>query len=139
MQFIITAHDGENMLEKRMSVRPRHLEGMAKLGERVVCAGGSCRFGTQYEVEDEATFRQDMDGFLHQLIDEGILEKPAAGPTMPFRRSGPLWGMCAASLSGISGKTPRNWSGYGSFGSGICVPGVGHAHMSAPATSVWGG
>ena len=40
MQFIITARDGENMLEKRMAVRPRHLEGMAKLGRRVVCAGG---------------------------------------------------------------------------------------------------
>ena len=40
MQFIITAHDGENMLEKRMSVRPRHLEGMAKLGKHIVCAGG---------------------------------------------------------------------------------------------------
>ena len=40
MQFIVTAHDGENMLDKRMAVRPRHLEGMAKLGEHVVCAGG---------------------------------------------------------------------------------------------------
>ena len=40
MQFIITAHDGENMLDKRMAVRPRHLEGMAKLGEHIVCAGG---------------------------------------------------------------------------------------------------
>ena len=40
MQFIITAHDGENMLEKRMAVRPRHLEGMAKLGKHIVCAGG---------------------------------------------------------------------------------------------------
>ena len=40
MQFIITAHDGENMLEKRMAVRPRHLEGMAKLGNHIVCAGG---------------------------------------------------------------------------------------------------
>ena len=40
MQYIITAHDGENMLEKRMSVRPRHLEGMAKLGKHIVCAGG---------------------------------------------------------------------------------------------------
>ena len=35
MQFIITAHDGENMLEKRMAVRPRHLEGMAKLGRHI--------------------------------------------------------------------------------------------------------
>ena len=40
MQFIITAHDGENMLEKRMAVRPRHLEGMAKLGEHIALAGG---------------------------------------------------------------------------------------------------
>ena len=40
MQFIITAHDGENVLEKRMAVRPRHLEGMAKLGKHIVCAGG---------------------------------------------------------------------------------------------------
>ena len=40
MQFIITAYDGENMLDKRMAVRPQHLEGMAALGEHVVCAGG---------------------------------------------------------------------------------------------------
>ena len=40
MQFIITAHDGENMLEKRLAVRLRHLEGVAKLGRHVVCAGG---------------------------------------------------------------------------------------------------
>lgn len=40
MQFIITAHDGENVLEKRMAVRPRHLEGMEKLGRHIVCAGG---------------------------------------------------------------------------------------------------
>lgn len=40
MQFIITARDGKNMLEKRMAVRPRHLEGMAKLGRHIVCAGG---------------------------------------------------------------------------------------------------
>ena len=40
MQFIITAHDGENMLEKRLAVRARHLEGMAKLGRHIVCAGG---------------------------------------------------------------------------------------------------
>ena len=28
------------MLEKRMAVRPRHLEGMARLGAHVICAGG---------------------------------------------------------------------------------------------------
>ena len=40
MQFIITAHDGENMLDRRMAVRPRHLEGMAKLGKHIILAGG---------------------------------------------------------------------------------------------------
>ena len=28
------------MLERRLAVRPRHLEGMAKLGAHVICAGG---------------------------------------------------------------------------------------------------
>ena len=40
MQFMIMAYDGENKLDKRMEVRPQHLEGMAKLGKHVVCAGG---------------------------------------------------------------------------------------------------
>ena len=40
MQFIVKAYDGEGMLEKRMEVRPRHLEGMSKLGKQIVCAGG---------------------------------------------------------------------------------------------------
>ena len=33
MQFIVKAYDGANMLEKRMEVRPQHLEGMARLGK----------------------------------------------------------------------------------------------------------
>ena len=40
MQFIITAYDGENMLDKRMEVRPRHLENMGKINGKVICAGG---------------------------------------------------------------------------------------------------
>ena len=40
MQFIVKAYDGPGMLEKRMSVRPRHLEGMKKLGKQIICAGG---------------------------------------------------------------------------------------------------
>ncbi len=40
MQFIVKAYDGENMLERRMAVRPRHLEGMNKLGKQIICAGG---------------------------------------------------------------------------------------------------
>ena len=42
MQFVVTAYDGKDMLEKRMSVRERHLENIAKVKEKghVVCAGG---------------------------------------------------------------------------------------------------
>ena len=40
MQFLVKAYDGPDMLEKRMAVRPRHLEGMAGLGKHIVCAGG---------------------------------------------------------------------------------------------------
>ncbi len=40
MQFMIRAYDGEGKLDKRMEVRPRHLEGMKKLDDHIVCAGG---------------------------------------------------------------------------------------------------
>lgn len=40
MQFIIKAYDGEGKLDKRMEVRPMHLEGMKKLGDQVILAGG---------------------------------------------------------------------------------------------------
>ena len=40
MQFVIKAYDGEGMLDKRMEVRPRHFEGMEKMKEHILCAGG---------------------------------------------------------------------------------------------------
>ena len=40
MQFVITAHDGKNVLDQRMAVRPEHLANMARLGSHVLCAGG---------------------------------------------------------------------------------------------------
>ena len=40
MQFIVKAYDGEGMLDKRMEVRLRHLEGMKTLGKQIICAGG---------------------------------------------------------------------------------------------------
>jgi uncharacterized protein YciI len=40
MQFLVKAYDGAGKLDKRMEVRPRHLEGMAALGKHVICAGG---------------------------------------------------------------------------------------------------
>ena len=40
MQFLIRAYDGEGKLDKRMEVRPRHLEGMKKLNAHIISAGG---------------------------------------------------------------------------------------------------
>ena len=40
MQFLLKAYDGPDMLEKRMAVRPRHLEGMKALGRQIIAAGG---------------------------------------------------------------------------------------------------
>ena len=44
MQFIISAYDGtdRDALARRMSVRPQHLENIAKVTEEghVICAGG---------------------------------------------------------------------------------------------------
>lgn len=40
VQFIIRAYDGEGMLERRLEVRPSHLEGMKTMREHVICAGG---------------------------------------------------------------------------------------------------
>lgn len=40
MQFLITAYDGKGMLDRRMEVRPKHLENMSKVNGKVICAGG---------------------------------------------------------------------------------------------------
>ena len=40
MQFVITAYDGPNMLEKRMEVRPRHMQNLSRLKGKILCAGG---------------------------------------------------------------------------------------------------
>lgn len=44
MQFVISAYDGkdEGAFERRMSVRPQHLENISKLNQsgNVICAGG---------------------------------------------------------------------------------------------------
>ena len=40
MQFVIKAYDGEGMLEKRLSVRGRHLENLSRTEGKVICAGG---------------------------------------------------------------------------------------------------
>ena len=40
MQFLITAHDGQGMLEKRLAVRARHLENLSRVMDHVICGGG---------------------------------------------------------------------------------------------------
>ena len=40
MQFVIKAFDGKGMLNRRMEVRPRHFEGMERIKEHTLCAGG---------------------------------------------------------------------------------------------------
>lgn len=40
MQFVITAYDGAGMLDKRMEVRPLHLEGMERLKSHLISEGG---------------------------------------------------------------------------------------------------
>lgn len=40
MQFLIIAYDGVGQLSKRMEVRPRHLEGMQRLDDHIISAGG---------------------------------------------------------------------------------------------------
>ena len=38
MQFVITGYDGEGVLDKRMDVRPLHLEGMERLKKHLIAA-----------------------------------------------------------------------------------------------------
>ena len=79
------AYDGEGMLEKRMAVRPRHLEGMRKLGKQIICAGGLLDGEGRMkgsvlvmEFEDRAA----LDAYLasEPYVTEGVWEKIEAEP-----------------------------------------------------------
>ncbi len=80
MQFVITALDGADALEKRMEVRPRHLEGMARLGRHIVCAGGlpdgEGKPRGSVLVLDFDT-REDLDAYLREepYVAAGVWEK----------------------------------------------------------------
>lgn len=80
MQFIVKAYDGDGMLEKRMAVRPRHLEGMNKLGKHIICAGGLLddagkMKGSVLVLEFDS--RAELDDYLasEPYITEGVWEK----------------------------------------------------------------
>jgi uncharacterized protein YciI len=67
MQFVITAHDGAGMLEKRMEVRPRHLANMAQVPGTVLCAGGLLDEGGQMKgsvIVLDVPGRAELDAYL---------------------------------------------------------------------------
>ena len=85
MQFIIKAYDGPDMLEKRMAVRPRHLEGMKALGRQIICAGGL--LDGEGKMKGSALIvefpdRAALDEYLKNepYVVEGVWEKIEAEP-----------------------------------------------------------
>lgn len=71
MQFIIRAYDGEGMLYKRMEVRPRHLEGIDKIRDHVICAGGL--------LDDEGKMKGSvliMEYDTREQLDEYLANEP---------------------------------------------------------------
>ena len=80
MQFLIIAYDGKGMLEKRMEVRPRHLEGMKVLGKQVICAGGMLDGDGKMKgsvLVMEFPERAAVDEYLKNepYVSEGVWEK----------------------------------------------------------------
>ncbi len=80
MQFLVKAYDGPNMLDKRMEVRPRHLEGMKALGKQIICAGGlldeeNAMRGSALVMEFEN--RAALDAYLESepYVVEGVWQK----------------------------------------------------------------
>ncbi len=80
MQFLITAYDGKGMLEKRMEVRPRHLENMDRVKDHVLCAGGlldenGAMAGSMLVMEFDS--REQLDDYLgHEpYVSEGVWDK----------------------------------------------------------------
>lgn len=80
MQFVITAYDGAGLLERRMEVRPRHLEGMARMAGHVLCAGGLLdedgRMKGSVLVMDFQD-REELDAYLAQepYVTEHVWER----------------------------------------------------------------
>ena len=79
-QFVVRAYDGEGMLEKRLEVRPRHLESIKRIREHVVCAGGLLddegkMKGSLLVIEFES--RQELDEYLanEPYVQEHVWER----------------------------------------------------------------
>lgn len=80
MQFLVRAYDGEGKLDKRMEVRPRHLEGMNKLSEHIISAGGLLDEAGKMKgsalIMDFAS-RKELDDYIanEPYVVEGVWEK----------------------------------------------------------------
>lgn len=71
MQFIVKAYDGKGMLNKRMEVRPRHLEGIERIKEHDICAGGL--------LDDEGKMKGSvliMEYDSREQLDEYLANEP---------------------------------------------------------------
>lgn len=80
MQFLVKAYDAPGALGKRLEVRPAHLEGMKKLGGRVVCAGGLLDGGENMKGSVlilDFPDRAALDGYLaaEPYVTGGVWEK----------------------------------------------------------------
>ena len=85
MQYLVTAHDGKDMLEKRLAVRGRHLDNIGRIISHVVCAGGilddAGRMAGSVLVLDFDT-REELDGYLKSepYILEGVWQDVRVEP-----------------------------------------------------------
>lgn len=80
MQFVITAYDGEGKLDRRMEVRPRHLEKMAEMGAHIICAGGLLDDEGKMKgslLVTEFKDREELDSYLagEPYVTGGVWEK----------------------------------------------------------------
>lgn len=80
MQFVIKALDGEGKLDRRMEVRPRHLEKMAEMGAHIVCAGGLLDEAGKMKgslLVTEFKDREELDAYLanEPYVVEHVWEK----------------------------------------------------------------
>ena len=80
VQFVVRAYDGEGVLEKRLEVRPRHLESIERIRKHVVCAGGLLddegkMKGSLLVMEFES--RQELDAYLanEPYVQEHVWER----------------------------------------------------------------
>ena len=80
MHFVITAYDGAGLLARRMEVRPRHMEGMARMAGHVLCAGGLLDEEGKMKgsvLVMEFKDREELDAYLAQepYVTEHVWER----------------------------------------------------------------